>query len=164
MIIWLLKGDFLIYSKTNQIFIFIIYINMRRELFDVWIIDDYGNKIYLSATEKILIKLKERWERRVLALVKKNRAWEEYIEMEKKEKHIFHKNNSRWFNYSIISNLPKDMDIVVKRVEYWKYYKMKVGDMLQSWNFLHFLLNGYEKQYFVPMECFEEIEIKKDWN
>lgn len=137
---------------------------MWRELFDVWIIDDYGNKIYLSATEKILIKLKERWERRVLALVKKNRAWEEYIEVEKKEKHIFHKNNSRWFNYTIISNLPKDMDIVVKRVEYWKYYKMKVGEMLQSWSFLHFLLNGYEKQYFVPMECFEEIEIKKDWN
>ena len=137
---------------------------MWRELFDVWIIDDYGNKIYLSATEKILIKLKERGERRVLALVKKNRAGEDYVEFTKKEKHIFHKNNSRWFNYAIISNLPKDMDVVVRREEYGKYYKMKVGEMLENWNFLHFLLNGYEKQYFVPMDKFEEIEIKKDWN
>lgn len=135
---------------------------MWRDLFDVWIIDDYGNKIYLSATEKILIKLKERWERRVLALVKKNKGWEDYIEIEKKEKHIFQKNHSWGFNYTIISNLPKDMEIVVKRKEYWKYYRMKIWDMLESWSFLHFLLNGYEKQYFVPLECFEEI--KKDWN
>lgn len=143
-------------------FIYYIYINMWRDLFDVGIIDEYGNKIYLSATEKILIKLRERWERRVLALVKKNRAGEDYVEMTKKEKHIFHKNNSRGFNYAIISNLPKDMDLVVKREEYGRYYKIKIGDMLEKGNFLHFLQNGYEKQYFVPMDCFEEI--KKTWN
>ena len=135
---------------------------MWRELFDVWIIDDYGNKIYLSATEKLLIKLKEKGERRVLALVRKNKDGEYYLEMTRKEKHIFSKNNSRGFNYTIISNLPKDMDVVVKREESNRYYKIKVGDMLQNWNFLHFLLNGYEKQYFVPISCFEEI--KKDWN
>ena len=133
---------------------------MWRELFDVWIIDTNGNKIYLSATEKILIKLKEREERRVIALVKKNKAGEDYVEIEKKEKHIFHKNNSRWFNYELISNLPKDMDVVVKRAEYGRYYKMKAWDMLENGNFLHFLLNGYERQYFVPMECFEEIKLK----
>lgn len=133
---------------------------MWRETFDEWIMDTNGNKIYLSATEKILIKLKERDERRVIALVKKNKAGEDYVEIEKKEKHIFHKNNSRWFNYELISNLPKDMDVVVKRAEYWRYYKMKVKDMLESWNFLHFLMNGYERQYFVPMSCFEEIKLK----
>lgn len=149
------KGRWL-YSHS---FIYLnIIIKMRRELFDEWIIDTNGNKIYLSATEKILIKLKEREERRVIALVKKNKAGEDYIEIEKKEKHIFHKNNSWWFNYELISNIPKDMDVVVKRAEYGRYYKMKAGDMLESGNFLHFLLNGYERQYFVPMECFEEIK------
>lgn len=137
-----------------------ISIKMWRELFNEWIIDTNGNKIYLSATEKILIRLKEREERRVIALVKKNKAGEDYIEIEKKEKHIFHKNNSRGFNYELIYNLPKDMDVVVKRVEYWKYYKMKAWDMLTKWNFLHFLVNGYERQYFVPMEYFEEIKTR----
>ena len=133
---------------------------MRREVFDEWIIDTNGNKIYLSATEKILIKLKEREERRVIALVKKDKEGKDYLEIVKKEKHIFAKNNSRWFNYSVISNLPKDMYVVVYRVEKKKYYRIDVGKMLESWNFLHFLLNGYEKQYFVPIECFEEIELK----
>ena len=107
-----------------------------------------------------MIKLKEREERRVIALVKKNKAGDDYIEIEKKEKHIFQKNNSRGFNYDLISNLPKDMDTVVRRVEKKKYYKIRVGDMLENGNFLHFLTNGYERQYFVPMECFEEIELK----
>ncbi len=133
---------------------------MWREVFDEWIIDSNGNKIYLSATEKILIKLKEREERRVIALVKKDKEGKDYLEIVKKEKHIFAKNNSRWFNYSVISNLPKDMYVVVYRVEKKKYYRIDVGKMLESWNFLHFLLNGYEKQYFVPISCFEEIELK----
>lgn len=133
---------------------------MRRELFDEWIIDTNGNKIYLSATEKILIKLKEREERRVIALVKKDKEGKDYLEIVKKEKHIFAKNNSRWFNYELISNLPKDMDVVVKRAEYGRYYKIKAGNMLENGNFLHFLLNGYEKQYFVPINCFEEIKLK----
>lgn len=57
--------------------------------------DSNGNKIYLSATEKILIKLKEREERRVIALVKKDKEGKDYLEIVKKEKHIFAKNNSR---------------------------------------------------------------------
>lgn len=133
---------------------------MWREVFGEWIVDSNGNKIYLSATEKILIKLKEREERRVIALVKKDKEGKDYLEIVKKEKHIFAKNNSRWFNYSVISNLPKDMYVVVYRVEKKKYYRIDVGKMLESWNFLHFLLNGYEKQYFVPINCFEEIKLK----
>jgi len=42
-----------------------------------------------------LIKLKEREERRVIALVKKDKEGKDYLEIVKKEKHIFAKNNSR---------------------------------------------------------------------
>lgn len=132
---------------------------MWREVFDEWIIDMNWNKIYLSATEKILIKLREREERRVLALVKKYKDGREYIELAKKERHIFTKNNSWWINYTIISNLPKDMDIVINRVEKKKYYRLTVWEMLENGNFLHFLQNWFEKQYFVPISAFNDL-----WN
>ena len=129
---------------------------MRKTILEEGIIDSQDNKVYLSDTGNIILKLAGTGDKRIIWALKQN-GWEYYVEMRKSDRQIFRQNNSWGFNWELVNALPSNMVIVVRRAGK-KYittrYKLTVDKIKELGWFLHFMGEWFEKQIFVPIDKF----------
>lgn len=123
------------------------WINILSE----WKYDEYGNRLYIDSMGKIILKLKEKWEKRVIGKYDKKK-W--YIEVRRWIQHYMACIDWRWFNYYLVDSLPRDMIVVVKSEWFSLKFKITVEEILKKWQFLHFLSQWFEKQIFVKKSDF----------
>ena len=114
-----------------------------------WIRDNYWNRIYMKWND-IFLRLVDSQESRKLWWIDGNN-----LVVLRSSRHIMRCNNSRWFNYVLISNLDRDMWVIVRSSTKSKsYWFCRVWDIMDEGTFLHFLRQGFERQIFMRLENF----------
>jgi hypothetical protein len=112
--------------------------------------DDYGNLILICNNGVRLVlylKLKAETRKRKLGVVN---LGQRTIEIKRNyEKHIFRKNESYGFNYSILADAKKFDNVRLKdEKNEWLVPRQFI---LDNGKFLFFKENGFEKQIFIPI-------------
>lgn len=119
---------------------------------DLNCIDTVGNKLtatLINGTLQLGLKLVSESRTRDLGkLVKRSNKifYTKYVD----EKNIFRKANAWGLNHKILSTLPEDA--VVELSSKTKKYNISVKEALSKGKFLFFKEQGFEKQYFIPLD------------
>ena len=115
--------------------------------------DRYWNKIYQQKWKLILYLAKNKETRNMWKIWYCN--WQQCLIVRRWERHILYKINGWWFNYELLSKLPWNTLVVVDKEKSDLSYKLTVDEILEQWQFLHFLTVWFEKQIFVPIRNFQ---------
>lgn len=111
--------------------------------------DTYGNRIYMKWND-IFLRLADSQESRKLGWIDGDN-----LVVIRNSRHIMRCNNSWWFNYVLMSNLDRDMNVIVRSsLKSKTYWICKVRDIMDNGTFLHFLRQGFERQIFMRLENF----------
>ena len=113
--------------------------------------DGQGNELVCMDGGKLFIRLAMEEKSRLIGTVKRRNGVVKYFKPVK-EKNRHRKTNSWGICWMVLNRMPEDGEIVFYSPE--AVYSIKVGRARERGSFLHFLKEGFEKQFFVPV---------KDW-
>jgi hypothetical protein len=109
--------------------------------------DKNGNSIIISGNV-ISLKLNSTTKAREIGVMN---LQEKYLAVNRdREKHLFRKNNSYGFNHYILANAKKFDKI--KLSDNYGTWLIPIKLILEKGSFLHFDIQGFERQIFLPLD------------
>jgi len=119
--------------------------------------DEKNNRIY-PITKKTWIHyyLHLNWEQTARKLW--TLKWDTFEIKRDREKHLFIKNNSYWFNDWLLRKiLTPDTVVIIKEAKRRLKLKTTVQEILEKGTYLYFATMWFERQIFLPLSSFDNI-------
>lgn len=119
-------------------------------------IDRDGNVLSVDENGNITLKLLFENRTRKIGKLKKINGITTYFK-KNRVSNIYKKTNSWGIHWEILDSL-EPADIISISDDFGCYYHILVKDALSCGDFLHFKKEGFEKQFFIPIENFSNTE------